>query len=278
MILFAFPVSALESATPVNIYYVDDNLYAYLKYNEEVSNYCNILAVSPCKTYIEYNWKTDSDTVWQKNELIEVDSTNMHNLILSNNDEYYLANNLKFDDLVIRARYIIYDDNYKYYDWSEEAKIRKFDFVTSPIPEIENFKVFFDSDVPTIDFNVKNKNDIESFFTEYMEIYNTVINYQTEFRVNDIAWKDSLDFANLDFNDIKLEIRYKYTIDDYTSKDSNILVYEVHPEVKSCLFNSDFCCYEILNISLCIWLLALFIIVVITLIVIENINRRKYEA
>ena len=261
MFLLFSKVSAL--VVPENIYYVDGGLYAYLTYDSE-SNYC---LETECTLYVEYQYKEIDADIYQNIEKVEV-TKEMKILLLE-------PNTLDFQNLLIRSRYLTIDSlgNYDYSEWTQDQAISTFEIDQLPTPIIKNLNLE-DEQLYQID----NELEINNYLKDYLKYYNQEIIYILQYRINDETWLEEKLPSDLNLNDIKLEIRLKYKVGDNESKLSNTLTYENHPVVEQCLFDSELCCTKIMNVSICLWLLILFLVVVISLIIIENVNRRKREA
>ena len=114
LFIFILPVKALEEI-PNNIYYIDDNnLIAYL---DEVT------LDEESKLYIEFKFSNG-----EKTDLIEITELPFKTTILENIEE----------NLEIESRFIKYDGNYDYSEWSDKKEITSFDFEKIPTPIISN--------------------------------------------------------------------------------------------------------------------------------------------
>lgn len=244
LFIFILPVKALEEI-PNNIYYIDDNnLIAYLD---------DITLDEESKLYIEFKFSNG-----EKTDLIEITELPFKTTILENVEE----------SLEIESRFIKYDGNYDYSEWSDKKEITSFDFEKIPTPIISNV----DSD---LNYNIDNKEEIEELFKDYIKVNNLKANYKLEYKVNDSKWEQNIN--KYDKNDVKIEIRLKYEIGTYESEYSNTLVYEKHPE-KVCPFDSDICCNEIANMSLCYWLMILGVTITVIFIIVDIKKRISREA
>ena len=195
-------------------------------------------------------------------DLIEITNLPAKNLLLESTDEFLS------EGIEIESRFILYNEKYDYSEWTEKEKITTFDFEEIPTPSITDLK----SDLT---YNLENEEEISDFFQVFSKINEKEITYKTEYKFNDQTWKEEKE--EFDTNDAKVEVRIKYQIGEYESKYSNVLVYEKHPE-KVCPFDSDICCNEFANISLCYWLIIIFFVITGLIILIERKKRLKREA
>ena len=241
-------IKALNSV-PENIYYYDDNLYAILKEEDEIDD----------DLYIEYLITNETDE-----KALDLIKAETKILLLNGNDEFISD----LSSIKIKARYV---KNEEYSEWSELESVIVFDFKDIPTPEIANFDINSE-----IIYEVSNSKEIENYFINYFKVFNSEIEYQEEYRLNDGEWESKLEIENYD--DVKVELRVNYKLDKYVSKKSNVLVYEKHPEVNTCVFGSNFCCNQLANISICIWLFIIFINLVVFLIYIDYRKRLSREA
>ena len=272
ILLSLIKVQALENI-PNNIYYINNDLYAYLSYDADIKEYC---VQNECTVYIEYRFKEASMDTYEKVELIEILDSDMKNLVVNADSQYLIDNNYQMENILVKSRYVIknVNDRYQYLDWSEYETITKIEIPELPIPQITDLN-FENEQI----YNVENALEIETTLKEYIKYYGGEIKYTSQYRINDTEWVDgNIKLDEVDLNDIKIEIRLKYSINNQESKWSNTLTYEKHPVIETCLFDSDICCNKLLNISLCIWLLIIFILLIIILIAVDNIKRRKREA
>ena len=254
-------VSAKASEIPDNIYYIDNDLYAYLENDKKIMD---LLNSDENKIYIQY--RIIDETNETDLDLIELKSDKNRYLILSNEDE-------KFNDNIeIKARYVIYNNDYVYYEWSDNGKIYNLDLNNLPVPIISNLNI--DSEISYI---LDNKAAIEEYFIDYNKIYDSKIEYILEYSINNGEWIVGNLPKNININDIKIDFKIKYRVDKIESKYSNILSYEKHPE-KTCMFDSDLCCNEFFGISSCIYLLGLFLILILILIYVDKKRQFNREA
>ena len=242
-------VKALNEV-PENIYYYDDNLYAILKEEDKTHD----------ELYIEY--VLTNETAEKTLELIKIDESNKI-FLLDGSDEFISD----LSSIKIKSRYL---ENEVYSEWSEPENVIVFDFKNLPTPEIANFNI----NPPS--YEITNKKEIENYFINYFKVYTSEIEYEEEYRVNDGEWTNELKVENYD--DVKVDMRVNYKLDKYISKKSNMLTYEKHPEVSSCIFGTDLCCNQIASISVCIWLFIIFVILVVSLIFIDYRKRLNSEA
>ena len=263
IILFLLFSEVNALVIPDNVYYVDNGLYAYLNYNQEI-DYCS---GEECTLYIEYEYKEADSLTYQSLDKIEV---NQEKKIL-----LLEPNVFDFEKILIRSRYLTINSlgNYTYSEWTEDKNISSFSIDQLPTPKIKELDLAGEQL-----YKIDNELEINNYLKEYLKYYDEEIIYSLQYRINEEEWLEGTIPTDLDLGDIKIEIRIKYTVGEEESKLSNVLVYEKHPIIEQCLFDSSFCCNKILNISACLWLIILFIISVISLIAIENINRRKREA
>jgi len=250
LFLLVTKVKALDNI-PNNIYYFDSGVYAYLS-NEELAE----------NLFIEYS--LNNGTEEKLLEKIEVKELNQKILLLEENDDF-LTDILS---LKVKARYVSEEESS---DWSIEKRITNFDFKDMPAPEIANFKVG-----DGVIYEVTNQGEINNYFGDYTKIFGYKVEYKEEYRINEGDWVTKL--AAVDLNDVKIEFRVYYKIANFESVKSNILTYEKHPTENICLFGTDFCCNQIFNISVCIWIFVLFILLVSILIFIDNKKRINKEA
>mgnify|MGYP003532913692 CR=1 FL=1 len=68
MAFLTLNVKALEK-TPSNIYYINNDLYAYLKHDSDASSYC---INEECKIYIEYRYKEKTSSLYVTLDKIEL--------------------------------------------------------------------------------------------------------------------------------------------------------------------------------------------------------------
>lgn len=258
MLMMVSKTSAL--VLPDNIYYIDNGLYAYLNHNE---NYC---LETECTLYIEYQYKELDALDYQSLEKIEV---------AGDTKTLLLEPGTFAENILIRSRYLTIDSlgNYEYSEWTDDKTISTFDISNLPSPKIKDLNLEGQQL-----YQIENKLEIDNYVKEYLKYYDEEIIYSLQYRINEEEWFDDKIPSDLNLEDIKIEIRLKYTVGNQESKFSNVLVYEQHPVVEQCLFDTELCCNKVMNISLCLWLLILFIIIVTILIIIENYNRLKKEA
>ena len=247
LILFILGSNVLAKEVPKNIYYINDGLYAYLE-NIDIKYDDNQ------KLYVEYRLK-ENDQITTL-DLIEV-KKNQNIIYLSD-----LTNN----DIVIDSRFVLFETDYTYYDWSDEEKITTFEFLDKPTPKISNLE-YKDKFIYKID----NEEEINNYFSVYKKIYNLEINYFEEYELDGKTVE-----LPTDLTDIKLKFKIYYKIGTIKSNDSNTLEYENHPQ--TCMFDSTFCCNKISNISICIWILIIFSILILLFIIIDKKRCKKKEA
>lgn len=248
--LVVLPVKALE-LIPSNIYYLDDGLYAYL---EEVE------LDEEKKLYVEYRL-TNNDQI-KTIDLIEIESLPMKKLILNQDDEFFN------EELEIESRFVLSGEEYDYSEWSSKEKITDFSFEEIIDPKISDLK-------PDLTYKLDNEKEIEAYFEKYLKVKEEKIDYKIEYKFNDSDWKNQKEEFNQE--DVKVELRIKYIVGEYESKYSNILIYEKHPE-KVCPFDSDLCCNEFANISVCYWIMIVSLVLTGTLIFIDKKKRKNREA
>ncbi len=254
IITFCFlllPVKALEEI-PQNIYYVDNDLYAYLEKSD---------IESTDKIYIEY--RLTKGEITKILDMIEITELPLKTMLLKSDDELFDKN------IEIESRYVINNEEKKYSEWSKKEKITDFDFSNMPSPKISNMNI-------SLEYNIDNKEEIEKYFETFAKIYDFKVLYKTEYKINDLDWKEEKP-VNYNPEDVKLEIRVRYEVGKYKSEYSNTLIYEKHPEI-ICPFGSDICCNQILNFSLCYWISIFAVVLVSLLIYIDNRKRLKREA
>lgn len=269
LLLLVMPIFKIQALSniPSAIYYINNDLYAYLNFDQNLEEYC---ILNNCTIYIEYQYANSEELEYKNLDLIEVKNNAMKTLILDSTSLDYSK------ELLLKSRYVLIDATNKieYLDWSQEERISEITLDNLPVPIIKDLDLAKDEY-----YEIDNILEIEMILNNYQKYYDATLTYIVEYRINDGEWnQENLDITSLNLDDIKFEIRLKYKINDVESKWSNTLVYEQHPEVKTCLFDSDLCCKQILNVSLCIWLLMLFALIVLILIIFENIHKRKKEA
>ena len=161
ILLSLIKVQALENI-PNNIYYINNDLYAYLNHDADIKEYC---VQNECTVYIEYRFKEASMDTYEKVELIEILDSDIKNLVVNADSQYLIDNNHQMENILVKSRYVIKNanDRYQYLDWSEYETITKIEIPELPIPQITDLN-FENEQI----YNVENALEIETALKEYI--------------------------------------------------------------------------------------------------------------